>query len=164
MTPAHDAAYLAQHLAREFARSLRYGRFLSVLDCHIEGLHEAAERLGQAAVDVWLDEFVSLAWGRIRHGDWVARSGEQGFIFVLPETDVKGAHCVAEKLRRLVAVHPLVTPTALIDFSLGVGVTAMQANRDPDCVLRLNALLRKLDLIKCVGSRTEGNHASNTRN
>jgi diguanylate cyclase (GGDEF)-like protein len=142
---AHDAAYLALHLAREFARSLRYGHYLSVLECHVHGLREARERLGQDAVDRWLNEFVSLAWGCIRHGDWVARSGDEGFFFVLPETNVEGAHVVADKLRRLIARQPLVTAAVLIEFSLKVGVTAMEAYSDPNCAHRLSALFRRLD-------------------
>jgi GGDEF domain-containing protein len=135
-----------------------------VLDCDIEGLLEAQERFGRPVVEGWRNEFASRAWGRIRDGDWMARSGEYSFMFVLPETDAKGARCVAERLRRLIALHPLVTPVALIDFSLGVGVTAMEAHRDPDCAMRVNALLRKADAASNRCRQLDGTRAGDSLN
>ncbi len=161
---AHDAAYFARHLPRELARSQRHGHFLAVLDCDIHGFLEAKECFGQEAADSWLNEFVSRAWGRIRHGDWMARSGEHGFMFVLPETNAKGAHFVADKLRRLIALHPLVTPVALINFSMEVGVIALEAHRDADCAHRVNALLRKIDCRKSAAERHEGAHGRHPLN
>jgi diguanylate cyclase (GGDEF)-like protein len=152
---AHDAAYFVQHLAREFARSQRYGHALSVLDCRIEGLPEARQRFGQASIDRWLQAFAERSWARIRQGDWFARTGAEEFMFVLPETGARGAHHVAEKLHRMIALHPLAAFDGLISFTAEIGVTALDTRRDLDCTLKINALLRRAERDRHSDARYE---------
>jgi diguanylate cyclase (GGDEF)-like protein len=155
VTGAHDAVYFVRHLAREFARSQRYGHALSVLDCRIEGLPHAQERFGRASIDRWLQAFAERSWARIRQGDWFARTGADEFMFVLPETGARGAHHVAEKLHRMIALHPLAAFDGLISFTAQIGVTALDTRRDLDCTLKINALLHKAERERHADARHE---------
>jgi two-component system cell cycle response regulator len=145
VTGAHNLAYLAQHLSRELARSRRYGRSLGVLECEIRANPNVHGQFGCVAVEKWLREFVAGSGACIRESDWLARTGEFEFMFVLPETGTKGAHCVAEKLRRLTMLHSLDTPAGPVGFTADIGVNTLEAHRDADCALRIKALLRKAE-------------------
>jgi two-component system cell cycle response regulator len=132
-TGAHNLDYLVHHLPRELSRSQRYAHALSVLTCNIDGLE---------ASDVLLREFVARCEGCIRRGDWLARTGSDEFMIVLPETPARGARRVARKLRQLFAAQPLCTSADPIGFTVRIGVTTVEARNDPDGTRRIDALLR----------------------
>lgn len=143
VTGAHNLAYLAPHLSRELARSQRYARSLGVLDCDLRSIPKLSDQLADQAVDGWLREFVVRSGACIRRADWLAQTGKYEFLFVLPETGARGARCVAEKLRRMVLLHPMVTPDGPLGVTAEIGVCTLEAHRDADCGLRIQALLRK---------------------
>jgi len=145
LTGAYNIAYLVQHLPRELARSQRHGHSMAVLNCKIDGFRVIAEQFGEEVGALLLRAFVARADGCIRNTDWLARTGEAEFMLVFPETPCKGAHHVAQKLRQLFALHPLLTPAGPIAFTLSIEVTAVDARRDADCALQIHALLRTAD-------------------
>ena len=61
LTAAHNRRYLMKYLPRELARAQRYNRPLSVLSCDIDGFKQVNDRLGHAAGDYVLQEFVLRA-------------------------------------------------------------------------------------------------------
>jgi len=142
VTGAHNLSYVVQHLPRELARSQRYGHSLAILSCTIDGFHEYNERFGREEGDKWLRDFVNRSEDAIRKGDWIARTGADRFMIVLPETAPTGARRVAEKLQRRFACHPLSTPAEQIGFSVGIDVTAVETKHDVDSSLRIESLLR----------------------
>jgi diguanylate cyclase (GGDEF)-like protein len=142
-TAAHNLAYLVQHLPRELSRSERYGHALAVLTCDIDGFSHVNQHFGREAGDELLRAFVGRSEECIRKGDWLARTGSDEFMIVLPETTAKDARQVAQKLERLFEMHPLSTPADPIGFTVRIGVTSMEAQHDSDSVRRLDALLRK---------------------
>jgi two-component system, cell cycle response regulator len=131
LTAAHNRRYLMEHLPRELARAQRYNRPLAVLFCDIDGFKKVNDRMGHGAGDRVLQEFVVRAARCIREkSDWLARSGGDEFIVVMPETDLKGANCVAQKLRRLFARPPLIVHERTLDITVSIGVTALETHRD----------------------------------
>jgi two-component system cell cycle response regulator len=141
-TGAHSLNYLMQYLPRELARSQRYGHALAVLNCHIDGFTRFADRFGHEAGDEQLRSFVTNAEASIRQSDWLARTGGDSFMIVLPETTAAGAHRAAQKLRARFAVHPLSSPVEPIGFTISVEVTAVDGKHDADGAVQINALLR----------------------
>jgi two-component system cell cycle response regulator len=139
-TGAHNLRYLVQHLPRELARSQRHGHALAVLTCSIEGL--AAAESAAPARDELLRTFVERSLGCIRKGDWLARTGRDEFMIVLPETAAAGARCVARKLRYLFVRDPLGIAEDSSASTVRIGMTAVEAKHDPDSALRIDALLR----------------------
>jgi two-component system, cell cycle response regulator len=142
VTGAYNLAYLAQHLPRELARSVRYGHALAVLSCNVDGFKRFSDRFGQEAADEQLRSFVTGAEGSIRNADWLARTAGDAFMIVLPETTAAGAYCAAQKLRQLFALHPLSTPAEPIGFTVNIEVTAVAAKQDADSTARIESLLR----------------------
>jgi diguanylate cyclase (GGDEF)-like protein len=143
VTAAHNLTYLVQHLPRELSRSQRHGHALAVLTCDIDGFRHVNHHFGLEAGNELLRAFVGRSEECIRKGDWIARTGSDEFMIVLPETAAKGARFVARKLERLFEMHPLSTPADPIGFTVRIGVTSMEAKHDPESTQRIEALLRK---------------------
>jgi diguanylate cyclase (GGDEF)-like protein len=140
-TGAHNLGYLVEHLPREFARSQRYGRALAILHCDIDGFRAFNDRFGRDAGDELLRTLFASADGCLRKCDWLARTSGAEFMIVLPETTARGAHCAANKLRRLFGLHPTSASAGPAALSVSIGVTAVDRN-DAQSTLQVNALLR----------------------
>jgi two-component system cell cycle response regulator len=127
LTTARNRRYLMKYLPRELARARRYNRPLSVLCCDIDGFKQVNDRLGHAAGDHVLQEFVLRATHCIREScDWLARSGGDEFIVVLPETNLEAANCVAQKLRRVFENPSLIVHERPLKVTVSIGVTALE--------------------------------------
>jgi two-component system, cell cycle response regulator len=141
-TGAYNLAYLMQHLPREIARAERYGRSFAVLNCEINGV---ARVNAQFAGDELLRRFASCSTGCIRKGDWLARTGAREFMIALPETDRKGAECVARKLSEAFTCQESPTTKEPVGYTINIHVTAMDAQGDGDGTAHMRALLRKAE-------------------
>jgi two-component system cell cycle response regulator len=131
LTTAHNRRYLMKYLPRELARAQRYNRPLSILSCDIDGFKQVNDRLGHAAGDQVLQEFVRRAAGCIReNSDWLVRSGGDEFIVVMPETDTKGANCVARKLRRVLLEPSLTVHGQALNVTVSIGVTSLETSTE----------------------------------
>jgi two-component system cell cycle response regulator len=144
-TGAHSLQYLTQHLPSEMARSKRHGHALAVLSCDIDKFKWVNDRFGRKAGDELLRAFVARSAKCIRKGDWLARVGADEFMIVLPETTAKGANCVAQKLREAFNRRPVPTHAGSINFTVSVGVSALEANQDLDGAFGAEHLLHAAD-------------------
>jgi two-component system cell cycle response regulator len=131
LTGAYSLRYLMNTLPRELARSQRYGHPLALLSCGIDRLEYINEDFGYAAGNDLLQAFVARAASCIRKAsDWIARVGGNEFLVVLPETDVIGAGCVAQKLRAAFACSPVSTHAGAVNFTASIGITAIEPQPD----------------------------------
>ena len=144
VTGAYNFGYLLEHLPRELARSQRHGHALAILHCSIDGFDRFGDP-GDETGNELLRTFVAGADGQIRQGDWLVRTAGDAFMIVLPETTAKGAHCAAQKLRRLFAVNPRSTPAEPLGFTVSIGVTAVDAKHDTESAAKIEAVLRAAD-------------------
>ena len=147
-TGAYNLAYLMQHLPREMARAERYGRSLAVLNCEIDGMARVNEQFVGAVADELIREFVSNSPSCIRKGDWLARTGKNEFMIVLPETDRKGAQCVVHKLAQAFARRETATTKEPTGGAININVTAMDPNSDAGGTAHMRALLRKAESLR----------------
>ena len=139
-TGVHNLGYLVQHLPRELARSQRYDHALAVLTCAIDGPADA--NAVAADRNALLRAFVKRSVGCLRQYDWLARTGRDEFMIVLPETRAPGARSVARKLRYLFTRDPLCIADNSPHFTVHIAMTAVEPKHDPDSTLRISALLR----------------------
>ncbi len=145
LTAAHNRRYLMKYLPRELARAQRYNRPLSILSCDVDEFKQVNDRLGHGAGDRVLQEFVLRAARCIRAKiDWLVRAGGDEFIIVMPETGLKGASCVAHKLRRIFASPPLLIHESPLNLSVSIGVTALETHRELSQTSAVE-LLREVD-------------------
>jgi diguanylate cyclase (GGDEF)-like protein len=96
-------------LDAELARARRYGTALSVILCDIDHFKRVNDGYGHAGGDQVLGEFAALLQDLRRESvDSVIRYGGEEFLLVLPQTDLAGARCLAERMRSTFAARPSV--------------------------------------------------------
>ena len=119
----------------EFRRSLRFGLKLSVIMMDIDHLMRVNDGHGRIAGDKVLAGVADVCLRGIRMTDLHARYGGEEFCFLLPETDRKGAHVLAERLR--VSVAGLRFQTDKRNFSVTASFGIAERQSDTDSIERL---------------------------
>jgi two-component system cell cycle response regulator len=155
LTGARNRRCLMKYLPRELERSRRYGHPVAILSCDIDHFKRINDGFGHQAGDEILQAFVARSATCIRQDiDWIARSGGEEFVFVLPETGLKGASCVAERLRQALAAQPIATCSGPLSVTVSIGVTALETEQELS-VVSVTDLLRAAD--RCLyASKNQG--------
>lgn len=86
---------------REFQRTLRYRRPLSVIMYDLDHFKAVNDTYGHAVGDLVLKETAQRCRGALRKVDIIGRYGGEEFVAMLPDTDLDSACRVAERMRRL---------------------------------------------------------------
>ena len=122
-------------LALEWRRAVRRQGSVSLILCDIDAFKPYNDGYGHQQGDECLFQVAqALAQQVYRAGDLVARYGGEEFAVILPNTDIRGAEAVAEKLR--CTVETLGLPHAyspygqVITLSLGVATVTPRSQDD----------------------------------
>lgn len=130
-------------LQREFSRSTRYARPLSVLVLDIDHFKRVNDTYGHLAGDAALKQIALVLSSNLRRDDIAGRLGGEEFSVILPEIDRAGAITTAEKLRRVIAARTFEfegTPMSLT-ISAGVATRAVTDTDPIEMVRRADELL-----------------------
>lgn len=85
---------------RELQRSVRYNRYLAIILCDLDHLEAINKTYGRDCGDSVLRAFADAARSLLRKDiDWISRYQDDSFFIVLPETEIRGAGVVAERLK-----------------------------------------------------------------
>lgn len=124
-------------LGREFSRSTRYARPMSLLMIDVDHFKRVNDLHGHLAGDAALRQVGALLRVSIRRDDLAGRFGGEEFAVLLPEIDYADAMRVAEKLRALVRDKRIVFEGAAIPLTVSLGVaTRGPADAQPTDLLR----------------------------
>jgi two-component system, cell cycle response regulator len=163
LTGTNNLRFLMKYLPRELVRSRRYGHPLAVLSCDIDGFKQINDRFGHEAGNDLLRGFVARTEACLRiSSDWLARVGGDEFMIVLPETRALGANRVAHKLRQAYVGSPMITHAGPINFTVSVGVTAVEAAHEIENVSKIEHLLRAADRGLYASKNLGGNRITAT--
>jgi diguanylate cyclase (GGDEF)-like protein/PAS domain S-box-containing protein len=112
-----------ERLQEEFARFKRTRRSYAVVLFDIDHFKQINDTHGHGAGDEALQYVARLLREHVRECDHVARHGGEEFLLLLPETDLSGAIQLAEKIRAMVAAHPLpVVGTLTVSGGVAVAI------------------------------------------
>jgi diguanylate cyclase (GGDEF)-like protein len=114
----------------EFRRSQRFRLKLSVIVMDIDYLMRVNDAHGRIAGDKVLAGVADACLRGIRITDLHARYGPEEFCFLLPETDQKGAHVLAERLRATVAGLRFQTDKRSFSVTASFGIAERQPDTD----------------------------------
>lgn len=129
---------LAEREVERFRRSLRP---LSVMMIDVDHFKDINDQHGHDAGDAVLREIAQRGVRGTRQVDIVGRYGGEEFVVVMPETDIETARtAVAERLRRMIADQPIVTPQGALSVTVSIGVAACDEK-----VADVAALLKRAD-------------------
>ena len=120
-------------LAHEVDRTLRYETPLSMIMYDIDHFKQVNDAFGHGAGEEVLRVTSQLVSGQIRRVDRAARWSGEEFLVLMPQTDLAGASCVAEMLRRAIAGHHFKTGQMV---TASFGVTEFSSQDDADTFLK----------------------------
>ncbi len=133
LTGLINHTHFKELLGLEVGRSKRYGNQLTMLVLDIDYFKKINDTYGHLMGDVVIRRIAQALKGQVRDCDIVARYGGEEFAVLLPQTDLKGAYIVAERIRQ--RVRDMVFQTEDRDpipaVTISIGVSQM---RKPDTV------------------------------
>jgi two-component system cell cycle response regulator len=129
LTGVRNRRYLMKYLPREYQRCRRYNHPIAVLAFDLDHFKRINDRFGHDVGDEVLCEFCARSQAHLRESDWLARSGGEEFIAVLPETDLAGAEAVAERIRGALAAQPVRTSSGALEVTVSMGAAALEATQ-----------------------------------
>lgn len=123
LTKCYNHRHFQEVLENEFQRAKRYKLTFSLLIGDIDNFKKINDTYGHQTGDVILKGIASLLKNGIRDIDIVARYGGEEFAIIMPETDTKGAHGTAERLRCSIEEYIFsgLPPKTYVTMSIGVG-------------------------------------------
>jgi diguanylate cyclase (GGDEF)-like protein len=128
LTQTYNRRYFNEALDREFTRSMRYKRALSLLIFDIDWFKKINDTYGHVAGDSVLRQLAVVVKPRLRQQDVLARVGGEEFAVLLPEVDIVGARVAAEKVRRLVEAARFSIDTREFSCTVSVGIAEWKAD------------------------------------
>jgi diguanylate cyclase (GGDEF)-like protein len=122
-TESYNRRYFDRFLSEEVYRAHRYHTSLSLIFLDMDNLKEINNRYGHAMGSKALREVSRRLVAEIRGSDKLFRYGGDEFCVVLPETDLRGACELSERLRQCLGARPFLaddTPGMILTASFGV--------------------------------------------
>lgn len=110
LTGLANRRHLMERLKREIDRAERYHTSLSLIILDLDKFKSFNDTYGHLQGDELLKAFSSMLCHQIRSADIAGRYGGEEFCVVLPNTSVKGALVIAERIRN-----------AMVDIKIPVG-------------------------------------------
>ncbi len=140
LTRLYNHRYLLETLEREFQRSRRYWRPLSLLMIDLDGFKAINDQLGHPTGDQALIRIAEILSRSIRKVDLVARYGGDEFAVLLPETPRRHAIRIAERILKEIRRHPVLEGEKIFPLSASIGLATFHPG-----LLSAGAFLREAD-------------------
>ena len=121
---------------------------LTVLFADLDGFKGINDALGHHVGDTVLRKVAGLITASIREGDVAARYGGDEFVVIMPDTDLRHATLVAERLQAAVAQW---TRSGEVNLSLSIGMGAA-----PEHGEELAVLLQRVDGAMYLSKQSSG--------
>lgn len=136
LTGAFNRRHMMGRLGDDAARARRYKTPLSVCLLDIDYFKRINDTLGHPAGDAVLRAVASFFPTLLRSTDVFARFGGEEFLLLLPETDLRGARGLAERVR--IGASRLAVEGLPADFriTLSAGVAQFRADESVDALLK----------------------------
>jgi diguanylate cyclase (GGDEF)-like protein/PAS domain S-box-containing protein len=110
--------------AKEISRAQRHKTPFSLLMLDIDGFKKINDSYGHDAGDIVLQQFSNILVQIIRDIDMVGRMGGEEFCVLLPNTEIKNAVKLAERIRLTIEQEGLQIKNQIISLTVSIGVAA----------------------------------------
>ena len=125
LTQIFNRRYFDEAMEREYNRSKRYTRALSLILFDIDHFKKINDTWGHLAGDSMLRQLVAAVKPKLRNQDIFARTGGEEFGVLLPEIDLDGARATAEKVRMIVEITALRYEQNAIPCTVSLGLAML---------------------------------------
>ena len=140
LTGLFNRRHFIERTEKEVSRSKRYHHPLSIMMLDIDYFKSINDQFGHAAGDAVLKGIGKICQEAIRDTDFVGRIGGEEFAVVLIESDLEGAHMVAERIRCRVASHAFQIEGKTIQCTVSTGISGLVTQEDD-----LEKLMKRAD-------------------
>ena len=127
LTGANNRRHFTSRGAEEFARSKRYTTPTTMLTLDIDHFKRVNDTYGHPAGDEVLKSLVTICRATLRTTDIFSRMGGEEFAALLPETGLEDGVKTAERLRKAVEVTRVMVEDEMIQYTISLGVSELQA-------------------------------------
>jgi two-component system cell cycle response regulator len=126
LTGLYKREFFFGELQREFDRSRRHGRTLSLAVVDLDYFKAVNDRYGHLKGDEALRQVADAIRATLREGDLCARFGGEEFAIIFPETDGEGAYGAGERFRRAVESKVFrLGPDLELRITVSVGIATL---------------------------------------
>ncbi len=123
LTGLYNHRFLMDALEREFIRARRYHRPLSVVALDLDGFKSINDTCGHPQGDIVIRQVGRLLLQTVRFVDIAARYGGDEFVLVLPETGLREAQNLAQRILREIQSHPFTHEGKNFQLSASIGIS-----------------------------------------
>jgi diguanylate cyclase (GGDEF)-like protein len=123
-----NRAHIHQMAQNEFGRARRYKEPLSFVIVEIDDFDAILDKAGPIALDTLIQVFAGYCVVVMRHCDSFGRLSRNRFLAILPETPIKGAKVLAERMCKDLSVLDVHTENEKLNFTVSIGVAESHAN------------------------------------
>jgi diguanylate cyclase (GGDEF)-like protein len=128
MTGTFNRRHFLKLADREWTRAQRYSLPLALMLLDIDCFKSINDRFGHPFGDAVLVHVATLANRSKRETDVFARIGGEEFALLLPQTTIRRAQVVAERLRKRVADNALTAGNEAVSSTVSIGIAERTAD------------------------------------
>lgn len=125
LTKLPNRAAFDERMQIEYMRWKRYKHDLVLAVVDIDHFKNINDTYGHSAGDKTLQVIATALKNSVREVDFIARFGGEEFVLLMPDTDLKAAEPVLEKLRKVVKKIPFRFKEISVTITTSVGATRM---------------------------------------
>jgi diguanylate cyclase (GGDEF)-like protein/PAS domain S-box-containing protein len=133
LTQVFNRTKFDEIMAREMARAKRFDKPLSIIIYDMDSFKKINDGYGHIVGDRVLKTSADLVRGLIRKIDYIVRWGGEEFVIIAPETDLKNAEELAERIRKSTESHRF---DKVERVTVSFGVTEFKKDDDVDSILK----------------------------
>jgi len=130
LTGLYNRRHFQEQLEIELSRTIRSQKSFSLIMLDLDHFKKVNDSYGHRVGDIVLQKISALFLKNVRINDVVARYGGEEFAIIAPETDLKGAAVLAERIRTSVQNAEMRIDSAIVKITISIGVaTYLPANK-----------------------------------
>jgi two-component system cell cycle response regulator len=122
LTGLYNRRYCIESLERELARAKRYKRNLGFCMIDLDKFKGINDTYGHLAGDMTLSTIGRMFDEHFRQGDLICRYGGEEFAVILPDTSLKSAMAVCERLRKKISDYRFKYNSSDFSISISIGI------------------------------------------
>ena len=158
LTGLHNRRSIFELGRVELMRAERMNRPFSCMMLDLDHFKQINDNYGHDAGDQILQEFANRCKKSVREVDLVGRYGGEELIIIMPETDLKEALPVAERLRAAVCKNPVQISGQELCITVSIGVAQKDEN-----TLRLETLVARADQAMYIAKHKGRNRVATSK-
>ena len=141
LTGLFNRRYMMDALEKEIQRSIRRGGNLSLIIIDIDHFKQVNDTYGHLQGDVVLQKIALQLQKELRSYDYAARYGGEEFVAILPDSNLKEAVFVADRIRLAVLGNRFNGELATLKLTVSLGVAFFS----PDHSLSVDGFIKQAD-------------------